>query len=712
AALEATNNGDSASWVEIAYAEQKLGNSDKAVECIDKAVSLRADIWESDREKIYKLVGKVYKPTAVHGMNPPAPPKISNALFSELSGEPLKPEDDEHHAESATVETTSVETTPVASGDGQTKSEDLHEHDDFEHHDSPHHESNGVVIDDDVPLGGNGLNGKGSNAAGDGNGANGINEQNNGVNNNAVNGNTVEINGNGVNGNAVSENGTNGNAVSVNGVKNNGANNDTVSGKNPADISEQEAVQFEKNVGNGVEKNNKNKAVSAEASLEALKNLALENSERCDLEFRKRFLSESRLPKNRALWFFLHKPITTADDVNSSLGYSGGGHFLWNHGAGTIIDPGDEFLQNFIRFGGSLADVRNVVITNDNESNIAQVELIRSLLLRAGLAKNVRFFLNLGAIQKLSNILDLNDKSFAEGYMTLHTGAIYDLLGGGKIKAISAYHQELKSVDQSVGICFTLEDKNGVAPQNTTAENTSGVTSKKIVYTSNTGLFPISFFFDATDGKIVHVTDKNQVERIISDRYVNEGVADADLMVLSIGRMNIKFDKSGSVGVDTKPVLVKNEFDYINTTTTLSSTELAENAAVGHLGYLGAREVLTKCKPKLAVISDWSQDMMPIRVELTALLHVQTEQLVRNDAGNDAGSMKVLPSDCNLVYDIFANQILDCVKNDWSDALKITCAAETNELFYFNEDEFEQFAKSPKYFVNHFKNELEFKGIQ
>ncbi|MCL2304124.1 MAG: tetratricopeptide repeat protein [Planctomycetaceae bacterium] len=404
-----------------------------------------------------------------------------------------------------------------------------------------------------------------------------------------------------------------------------------------------------------------------EFSKNSLEAMVVEAVKSGSAKLQKRFFSESVFPKEKALWFFLEPPQTGWT--------SGGGHFLWNRGTGTIIDPGAGFLDALAEAGGTLAEVRNVVVTHDNESQLAEFETIRKLLQKGNLAKNVRFFLNLGAIQKLSATVDLNDKAFSEGYLTLYVGATYDLLGGGKIKSLPAYHQELKSADQAVGLQISLDTEFGEA--------------KRIVYTSDTGLFPLAPSYNHAENRIVYVSDKNQASRILSRRYQDEGADNADLMILHFGQANVRSDKN------------VNEMQFVDPNNRPDETQLAELCTVGQLGFLGTREMLEQCRPKFAVLCQWAKELVPLRTELSELL--------QNQIGTE--STKLVAGDRFLMYDIFADTVYDCVGDSWTAARKITTADQEGKLFYFAEETQKTFESSSDYYVNRFLNDLKYQQL-
>ena len=47
---------------------------------------------------------------------------------------------------------------------------------------------------------------------------------------------------------------------------------------------------------------------------------------------------------------------------------TGGGYFLIWNGKGIVIDPGFDFLSNFLRMGGCATDINAVILTHNHET--------------------------------------------------------------------------------------------------------------------------------------------------------------------------------------------------------------------------------------------------------------------------------------------------------------------------------------------------------
>lgn len=639
AALAASGNQDSFSWKEKAFAEQSSGNFEQALKSIEEAVKLRPDLWQEEYKKLKKLGQK--NPSA-----PPNIPQISPALLQEFLGESAK-------SESETDESTTSE--------NEKRSPDLLSEKDIFQIPDPQSDveanikipSAGVI--NDMPVREDSFQKEQKT----GDTAQSVPWQESGINDESLK----------------SEN------------LNRPSLPDRTSGSaaQTSDVSASTVVST-------VKSEDHEMLSTANATLNQR---ILQQQHKSQRELFQRFFQKSQLPGNRALWFFLRTP--TGEPCRCAS-FDNGGHFLWNRGSGTIIDPGFGFLDQFLKVGGSLAEVQNIVITQDNESHLAQFETIRRLLLQGGFAPNVCFYLNLGAVQKLSSMIDMNDKSFSQGYLTLYTGADYELLGGGKLKVLPAYRQESKSVDHAVGLSISLSSDN------TAQSMESSESVKKIVYTSDTGLFPLTLSYDSTKNRIVHISDKNQVNRILSRRYLDEGAANADLMVLHIGSLNIQFDKSSLNDAGSNVKI--NEMDHIDLSNRPVDTQLVELCSVGQLGFLGVREIIVTCAPKFAAVCGWAKEMIPMRLEICELLQEQCNII---GSENAKPVSKIVPEDFSLVYNIFDDTIFDCVNYDWVPTEKTIFQVMANVIYFFSEEKRREFESVPDYYAQRFLADLKYK---
>ncbi|MBN1910974.1 MAG: tetratricopeptide repeat protein [Pirellulales bacterium] len=354
---------------------------------------------------------------------------------------------------------------------------------------------------------------------------------------------------------------------------------------------------------------------------------------------------ESRLPEDRSLLMVLRKwnsytPAlpASAEDERSR----GGGYFIWHQGHGTVIDPGFNFVENFHQAGGRIHDIHNIILTHAHPDHTAEFETLRTLLFEYNdnlrelnktreakklpplTPKRVRFFLNNGAFRKFAGMLSLREHEFTDRVATLNSGSEFDLLGGGRLRVLPAYHDELLSCDQSVGVLLTL----GTADE-----------PRRILLTSDTGLFPLN-----PESK-KPTADASKPELEIGKRYL-ESVqpGDVDVMLVHIG--SIKPD----------------EFD-------MQKEKIVEACYPNHLGIIGTARVIAMCRPKLAVVSEFGEEMRDFRFDLIKDLSDTVLRLYFQDKGGQ--SPQVVPGDLAFVYSITDRTVLDCATRDWSPAEKI-----------------------------------------
>ena len=238
--------------------------------------------------------------------------------------------------------------------------------------------------------------------------------------------------------------------------------------------------------------------------------------------------------------------------------------------------------------------------------------------------KHVRFFLNNGAFRKFAGMLDLRDHEFTDRVITLNRDSEYDLLGGGRLRVLPAYHDELLSRDQAVGLFLTLGPTDD---------------PRRILLTSDTGLFPLR------PNAQTPTADDSKPDSEIGKQYqqsVKPG--DVDIMLVHIG--SIKSE----------------EFDS-------QKEKIVDACYANHLGIIGTARVIAMCRPKLAVVSEFGEEMRDFRFDLIKDLRDTVLRLYFND--KDVESPQVVPGDLAFVYSMMDRTVLDCATRNWSAADKI-----------------------------------------
>jgi tetratricopeptide (TPR) repeat protein len=374
-------------------------------------------------------------------------------------------------------------------------------------------------------------------------------------------------------------------------------------------------------------------------------------------------LPHSSMHDNKSFFLILRKwnsytPIIPSNDEERSLG---GGYFIKVNGKGTVIDPGFNFIENFYKAGCRLIDIDNVVITHAHNDHTNDFESIMTLIhkyndrdeVRSGVIKfkKINLYLNTGSFKKFSGFLDLRGNEYIEMLYTMTPGSFYVLDKTAKpeepkiiMTVLPAYHDELVTKKYAVGLHFLIKTNTG---------------DKQILLTSDTGLYQQK---KNTDGKNVADTKSKEIHELYG-----ECKADIDLLIPHIG--SIKEEEIRG------PLHDKDKIFYPN-----------------HLGILGTAQMITKIKPKLAVVSEFGEEMRLFREDLMGLL----VQVVDGFFGNVSKPV-VLPGDLPFIYEIETGRIYCILTKDMVSFEKIqywlysgdSKACEDN-FYYYNSEQPQQ----------------------
>ena len=387
----------------------------------------------------------------------------------------------------------------------------------------------------------------------------------------------------------------------------------------------------------------------------------------------KRLMRESRFPKDRSLLMFLRKwnSYTPAIPAYQKISV-GGGYFIWHGGKGIVIDPGYNFLENFYRAGGSICDIDIIIITHSHDDHTIQLEQLNSLLIKYNdeipkgkKKKAIHFYWSLSTFKKFSGMVDLTSKLFADRYTILNVGDTVSLKNDedepiGYLQALPTYHMEVLSHDYGVGLLFELDDMSGKIKE-----------PKRILMTSDTGLVPLNKKEKLSAVPIADFEDDDYIferyNKLLGKRKVH-------LMLLHIGSV-----KSGEMLHDPDKDIRKIIKEHVkarkelekNNNTSLTGAKKAkwelkkaklESKKAGyyanHLGWLGVREVISRCRPTVAVVSEWGEELKHFRCNLAQQLESYARyNLSKNPRaflfGTKPESPRVIPGDLSLVYSIF-----------------------------------------------------------
>lgn len=377
-----------------------------------------------------------------------------------------------------------------------------------------------------------------------------------------------------------------------------------------------------------------------------------------------KFLREEKVtsPESPSFLCILKKWNSFSPVIPSDLekARKGGGYYLYCNKYGLVIDPGFNFIQNFLEQGFKLADINGILISHAHNDHSVELESICSLLNKKNKygeeKQQIDLFLNLGSFKKYAALFDLGQEGSPD-YL-------------GKIILLNA-HQFYKINDD---FCFVTTK-----------------TKHNEVITASYGL---GFVFRCNDKLI----------RLTSDTGWSTKIEKENLEVIErTSETDEKFDlDSISVLITHVGTIKEREFEY-DFNLSLEENEKEHRFYENHLGLLGCICMIKKWKPNLTILSEFGEELNKLRIPLAKNL-------------TKAMGTHVLPGDIGMVIDI-DNELCFCQKSgtltDYND---ISIQLVNNQIIYIassqltNEEEFDlhnverRVATEPKRFADYIKN--------
>ena len=318
----------------------------------------------------------------------------------------------------------------------------------------------------------------------------------------------------------------------------------------------------------------------------------------------------------------------------------GGGYFLYANGVGTVIDPGFNFLENFNAMGGRLSDIHNIVVThahndhtNDLESlltlfyqrtkNAARAPGASARLGRPRPRPAVNLYMNLGAFQKFSPIINLRATDQIGMVKVIAPGEEYVLEGSGvTMRVLPAHHDEIFSRTYAVGLLFTLPTRP----------------VKTVLFTGDTGLFPAG-----TD-----ITSENVAELEIGSQY---GVKP--------GEVDYLVPHLGSIGDNELKSPDRQE-------------RLGESFYPNHLGVQGLIRLITMLRPKYVFVSEFGEELKGFIALLMELITRCVRELNAMGGSAETEIPVILPMDLYFFCDLMREEIY-CARSESFESLAKVC---------------------------------------
>lgn len=332
-----------------------------------------------------------------------------------------------------------------------------------------------------------------------------------------------------------------------------------------------------------------------------------------------------------------YTPSIPLDDKEKSIG---GGYFFFHNSVGTVVDPGYNFIENFIKAGCRLQDIDNIIITHAHNDHTMDFESLLSLFFqinrKCSYPKKINLYLNLGSMLKFGSIIDFKSQDIINEIICINPGEKYIIdKHESLLTVLPAYHHEVVTKYKAVGLHFNFKFGNEF---------------RRVILTSDTGLYPLRESNDDNDNRInVGREIYKQYKNILGDKYEK-----IDLLITHLGSLG----ESELLNRIYSPE-AKDWFEY---------TKLYEN----HLGVLGVLLMIKNVAPELALISEFGEELKSFREPLT--------EIVRTILAPD--QRKILPADTAFIYYFESKKIYCPIKKEMTDVDKIFSTYFNNTFYY------------------------------
>ena len=356
--------------------------------------------------------------------------------------------------------------------------------------------------------------------------------------------------------------------------------------------------------------------------------------------------ADSKLNPDSSVFLVLRKwnsytPALPLDGGEKSVG---GGYFIYHQGRGTVIDPGYNFIENFHRIHGRLLDIDNIIITHAHNDHTIDFESLLSLFYQAYKDKNIQtvkkvnLYLNQGAMLKFASLIDWRSRKFIGEIFTLNPGDTYRLIDNSTIMTVlPAYHDEIVTRYYAVGLHFAFSfDEAG---------------KRSLLLTSDTGLYPPEEKDGPGKDQQSSKTEIHELYKLISEDLVS----DVDILVPHLGSIGER-ELSAVEDMNWQP----EDILYGN-----------------HLGVLGVLRLVSAIKPKLALVSEFGEDLKTFRQDLLRLMQKVMQKVIPDD------SVNILPADLPFIYNLREGTVFCVDTEEMAAATEIKFEEEDGTFYYY-----------------------------
>lgn len=297
----------------------------------------------------------------------------------------------------------------------------------------------------------------------------------------------------------------------------------------------------------------------------------------------KDFISSTRtITPDKNFFIVLRRWNSYTPALSSELERSkGGGYFLSWMGKGLVIDPGFNFIENFITQGFKIADIDAIILTHSHLDHTVDFESLMTLIHEHNEEteekKLVDIFMNIGSLNKFISLISVDNKAIRKIY-SLDPGDVKNLKDYHmNLIVTKSKHREIGGDIYSVGLIFELMGAEGKK-------------TFRLGLTSDTGY-----------------------TKEIGAQYEK-----CDMLVAHLGSVKEK------------------EFNL--------DIAMDERLYKTHLGLIGTTRVIKEANPKFAIISEFGEELGELRVDIVKALDkvLKTKRMKKCIAG-DIGLKVTLP---------------------------------------------------------------------
>lgn len=327
-------------------------------------------------------------------------------------------------------------------------------------------------------------------------------------------------------------------------------------------------------------------------------------------------------------------PAIPCGDTDLDGGVGGGYALSWQNKI-LVIDPGYNFIENIYRFGIGPQNIDGIILTHAHPDHTSDFENILTLLYEYNDThpdvenKKIDVFMNLTSTVKFINLIKFHETVGNVRFLNInevHKLEDYNI----KIKSIKAKHNEFGSETHVIGLCFELYTnfKDDSKPK------------FKIGLTSDTGWYEgLSEEFTGVDILIAHIGGIKKHEiTLIPDP----------------GKWRRKYLADYYYNIDNLDDGRMNEYYYKN-----------------HLGLWGCYHLLSDVHPKLAILSEFGEEVIvvsdkPNDINNITDLRLNIAELLERCLQDCMKQTKVISSDIGLKINLESDkpkiQCTDCKK--------------------------------------------------